>query len=259
MRPRPEGDVEHVLVLRTLGARERRLLGRRSRPADGEPEPAPVLTTRATVILAAEAFEDEGRARAWTRQAGEDEVDRAVRAVNTAVRAHRLAAADPVVREVSRTQALIVRVGYGSGEEVAEGRWSEARELETERRVSRRRSSTLRPAERVAGLLSGRDQPLACEDLALRARLDLDHGHLREAALQLDTALGAALVELEGDDRRDLAERHGQLLGLRDGVAAAAEAARHGDLDADQREAVTNALGRLEAALRARAVAGTGP
>jgi hypothetical protein len=258
MRPAPEADVEHVLVLRTLGARERRLLARRSRPAESELEPAPVVTTRATVILTAEAFEDEDRARAWTRRAGEDEVDRAVRALNAAVRAHRLASADPVVREVSRTQALVVRFGYGRGEEVAEGRWSEARELETERRPSRRRASTLRPAERLAGLLSGRDAALACEDLTLRARLDLDHGRLREAALQLEAALGAAVVELSGDDRRDLPERHAELAALREGVAAAAEAARHGDLSPEQREAVTHALGRLEAALRARAVAATG-
>src|SRR5205814_9030495 len=119
---------------------------------------------------------DDATARAWARRAGEDEVAAAVRALNVAVRAHRLAAADPVVREVSRAQALAVRVGYGTGDEVAEGRWTEARELEGERRRSRRRASTLRPAERVAGLLGGRDRALACEDLTLRARLDLDHG-----------------------------------------------------------------------------------
>jgi hypothetical protein len=257
LRPGPEADVEHVIVLRTLGARERRLLGRRSRPADGETEPAPVVTARATVILAARGGEDEGAARDWARRAGEDDVTDAVRALNAAIRAHRIAAADPTVREVSPRQALVVRVGYGSGDEVAEGRWTEARELEAERRQSRRRPTTLRPAERLAGLLGGRDEALACEDLALRARLDLDHGRLREAALQLDAALGAAIVELEGDDRRDLADRHAELVRLRDGVATAADAARHGDLDAERRETVTAALGRLEAALRARAVAST--
>lgn len=256
LRPRPEADVEHVIVLRTLGARERRLLGRRSRPSDGEAEPAPVVTARATVVLAAGGVEDEGTAREWARRAGEDDVVDAVRALNTAIRAHRIAAADPTVREVSPRQALVVRVGYGSGDEVAEGRWTEARELDGERRQSRRRPSTLRPAERLAGLLGGRDEALACEDLALRARLDLDHGRVREAALQLDAALGAAVVELEGDDRRDLAERHAELVRLRDGVAAAADAARHGALDGEQTDTVTAALGRLEAALRARTAGG---
>ena len=258
LRPAPEADVEHVLVLRTLGARERRLLGRRSRPAAEESEAAPVPTSRATVILASEAHEDEAAAKAWARRAGEDEVAGAVRALNAAIRAHRLAAADPAVREVSSRQALMVRVGYGTGDEVAEGRWTDARELEAERRQSRRRPSTMRPAERLAGILGGRDEALVCEDLTLRARLDLDHGRMREAALQLDAALGAAIVELEGDDRRDLAERHAELERLRDGVAAAAEAARRGDLDADQRETIATALHRLEAALRARAVASTG-
>jgi hypothetical protein len=258
LRPAAEADVEHVLVLRTLGARERRLLGRRSRPAEGEPAAAPVPTSRATVILAAQALEDEAAAKAWARRAGEDEVAEAVKALNAAIRAHRLAATDPTVREVSSRQALMVRVGYGTGDEVAEGRWTDARELYAEHRQSRRRASTLRPAERLAGILGGRDEALACEDLALRARLDLDHGRMREAALQLDAALGAAVVELEGDDRRDLGERRAELVRLRDDVAAAAEAARRGELHAEQRETVTTALARLEAALRARAVAGTG-
>ena len=45
--------------------------------------------------------------------------------------------------------------------------------------------SCCRPQERLAALLGGRDAALACEELALRARGDLDHGRAREAALQL--------------------------------------------------------------------------
>ena len=59
------------------------------------------------------------------------------------------------------------------------------------------RSALLSPQERVAALLSGRDAALACEELALRARGDLDHGRPREAALQLAIAVDAALAELE--------------------------------------------------------------
>ena len=65
--------------------------------------------------------------------------------------------------------------GIGEGEQVAEGRWTQARELPP--RAGRpRRSAALRPQERLAALLGGRDAPLAGEELALRARPDLDRG-----------------------------------------------------------------------------------
>ena len=54
----------------------------------------------------------------------------------------------------------------------------------------------LRPQERLAAILGGRDVALACEELALRARLDADAGRWREAAFQLRVALEAAIAEL---------------------------------------------------------------
>ena len=57
----------------------------------------------------------------------------------------------------------------------------------------------LRPQARLAAVLNGRERPLACEELTLRARLDLDHGREREAALQVLVALDAALAELAAD------------------------------------------------------------
>ncbi|MCW3065742.1 MAG: hypothetical protein JWN32_2914, partial [Solirubrobacterales bacterium] len=150
-----------------------------------------------------------------------------------------------------------VRVGYGTGDEVAEGQWSEAREAEPERKPRGRRSAVLRPAERLAGLLSAREDALACEELTLRARLDLDNGRLREAALQLEAALTTALVELAEDDRGDLARRREELASHREAVVAAAATARHGELADDDADAVATTLRRLEAALRARTMAGT--
>ncbi len=76
----------------------------------------------------------------------------------------------------------------------------------------------------MAALLGGREVALACEELALRARGDLDHGRPREAALQLSVALEAALAELEGW-REQLGERLDELAGHRPAVAAAAQAA----------------------------------
>ena len=80
--------------------------------------------------------------------------------------------------------ALATRVGYGSGEQVADGRLGGGARAAAAARAaaldarSRRRSGWRRCS-------AGRDVALACEELALRARLDLDQGREREAALQL--------------------------------------------------------------------------
>jgi hypothetical protein len=176
----------------------------------------------------------------------------ALAVLNRALHARRIATADPYAVEVTAARALVTRVGYGSGEEVAEGSWTAAREL-AEPRIRIARESALRPQERFAALLSGRDAALACELLALRTRADLDQGRDREAALQLEAALRAAVSELEGWRELDgMPARLEELAGLVDGVAAGAAAARAGTLDEAGRAVVVRALERLEAALRAR-------
>jgi hypothetical protein len=101
----------------------------------------------------------------------------------------------------------------------------------------------------VAALLSGRDAPLACEELALRSRADLGHDRPREAALQARAALDAALGELAA---WGMEARLDELAGLRDGVADAAEAAIRGALEPSHLTTVAAAVERIEAALRAR-------
>jgi hypothetical protein len=254
------GEPEHVLIVGTLGAVERRLLrGRRPQPAAAEP--APVTTTRATLV-AAQPFAGAAEADSWLRastarsEEGEARASEAIAALNGVLRHHRIAVADPHVREVSRAQALVVRVGIGEGEQIADGRWSQAVELPAPRDRPRRQAA-LRSQERLAALLGGRDAALACEELTLRARLDLDAGRRREAALQLDAALGAALTELAPwSGHADLSARLDELRALRDGVAAAAQAAREGGVDDAGADRVAHALARLEAALRARTALG---
>jgi hypothetical protein len=250
----------HVLVVRTLGAPERRRLVRRggrtrALQAPADPPPAPVQTTRAALVDAAPLAGDEV-ASSWL--AGADLAalaDDALARLNRVLHAQRIAAADPYVREVALRQALVVRIGFGDGERVAEGRWDRARELPRPvAGTARARSAALRPLPRLAALLAGRDVALACEELVLRVRLDVDAQRLREAALGLGVAFDAALAELEPwrelpglDDRlTELRERHDEVHGV-------AGAALQRGLDDAQIAVVGSVLGQIEAALRARA------
>jgi len=243
----------HVLVLATLGApQRRRLRDRRGRASATEPSPTPVPITRATVIDAAPTSRAE--AELWVASAGGDEAQAALAVVTRAVRAHRIAGGDPAVRDPSLAHALVVRAGFGAGEEVADGRWSAARELPPPRAPRGRRAAVLHPQERMAALLGGHDRALACEELTLRARADLDAGAVREAALQLHAALEAAIVEL-GDDASSSSDLSARVDELRERAPALAELARRaaGDAGWQDRDALlAQTLQRLEAALRAR-------
>jgi hypothetical protein len=142
------------------------------------------------------------------------------------------------------------------------------------------RAAALRPQERLAELLGGRGATLLCEDLVLRARLDLDNGRVAHAAIELRAAYAAALTELPAERREDLAIRIAELDKLRSGVDEQARVAfaRLGEQESDaspaaslterrdeqpatgagklDEEAVRHALGRLEATLRARTAPG---
>ena len=254
----------HVLVLRVLGAAERRRRRRRrgrTVEAPPDPPPEPVVTTRAALVDTA-ALDGYEAASQWLGEADLDALAaEALARLNRVLHAHRVASADPFVREVALAQALVVRIGFGDGARVADGRWDRARELPRAAPAVgalRPRAAALRPQERLAALLAGRDVALACEELTLRVRLDVDAGRLREAALGLRTAYEAALAELEPwRDGAGLAGRLAELCGRRDEVGAVADAALQGGLDDEQIAAVASVLGRVEAALRAR-VAGAG-
>jgi hypothetical protein len=246
----PQSAPTHVLLFATLGAQRRRRFARRRRPAAPSPEPTPVATGRATIIAAAEPFEDASAAARWLAAAGEAELAAHLRVLERTLHAFRLATTDPYSEPLARERLLVARVGFGEGEQVAHGRWSEAREL-LPAPASRRRSKLLEPQSRLAGVLGGHVQVLMSEELTLRARRDLDAGRERQAALQLRIAVDAASSELALDGR--LATRLAQLSEARPAVDAAAEAALTRGLTDAELEAVGSALARLEAALRARA------
>jgi hypothetical protein len=258
MRSELRDAADAVLVVQTLGAPARsRLRGRRPRSAPPEPPPSPVTITRATII-AAQPFEGPEQAGAWlARGEFEPQIHSGLAALNRAIAAHRAAAQDPSARDLSAEQALVIRAGYGAGEEVAYGRWTQALEVNPATGRRPRREAALRSQERLAALLGGRDRVLACEEPALASRAALDGGRQRVAALLLEVALRAALAELPASGAvAGLPERVSELAQRRPAVSAAAEAALRGPLAEDQEAGVRQTLERLEAALRARAAAG---
>jgi hypothetical protein len=207
------------------------------------------------VIDVARPFAGSSDAETWLSGAGEDDLAADLAVLNQALHAFRLVTADPSVHAVGRSQLLVGRIGYGAGEQVADGLWTDAVELSLPA-GRQTRSKVLHPQARLAAVLNRREPALACEELVLRARSDLDHGRDREAALQLLVALDASLAELAGTASvADLAQRLAELRAQRDPVAVAAQAALSGPLSAAQKETVAFTVGRIEAALRARAVA----
>ncbi|HEV2791222.1 MAG TPA: hypothetical protein VGV69_07990 [Solirubrobacterales bacterium] len=260
------GEAESVLVLQTIGAppaasRRRR----RGRNAGPEEDVAAVALTRATAIRAFAPFEAAEQAARWLDEACEAEdtvevlAEEGIALLNRALHAQAVAAADPTSpNELAPERAERVLIGFGSGEEAAEGRFSEARQIDLAPRSSsrrRRREDELRPQERVAAVLRGRERLDACETLLLRARADLDARRDREAALQLRVGLEALLVELKGalaDPAHE--EDMGTLQARRSDAGEAANAALQGELPEERRKSVQELLEISERVLRRRRI-----
>jgi hypothetical protein len=257
----PARPITHVIVLTSLDAPRRgvALRGRaRSRVAEPEPGPASVASGRATVISVRDPFPDEAAARRWLDGADDSTLASGLEVLGRLLHAHRIATADPWLAPVSRDRLIVARVGFGAGEQVADGRWAAARELTDPAgpaRGPRRRRALGGSEARLASLLAGAEQPLAAEELVLRARLDLDSARPREAALQLLVALDAGIAELAADGPSPAAsERIAALRERRSSTAAAAQAALTGSPSSAAQQEVAKTIGMLEAALRARLV-----
>ena len=230
-------DANHVLIVSPLGATP----AKRRKRIDCEPDSTEASWTRITVIdVTGEDGEDpEGRRGA------------AIKIIGKAMAAQRVASNDPFAED-SPPRPVAARVGTGSGEQVADGRWEDAAEIPPGPKQKKRR----RPAPtdgRFAALLGGRSVVPACALLALRGRADLDAGREREAVLQIEAAVTAAREDLGGTvkaERMEAIAAHGAALA---GAAAEARAGRPGP---DSLAAATAALERLEAALRSLGASG---
>ena len=201
---------ERVVVLSTLGAARAAELGcarasrRRARVRGTTPEPAPVATARATIVDPVSALRRApgpgvaGRDRRRARDAGgrRGAQPRALRPP------HRL-------RRPPHPRGL-PRPGARDPGRLGRGRAGRRRALAARARaaldavLARQRRRAPRCARRSAwrSCSARAARSSLCEELALRARLDLDQGRLAHAAIELDGASAAALTELRRGARR---------------------------------------------------------
>lgn len=265
IRPDGEPDADpDVLVLSTLGAPgpSPRLRRGRARDAEGPSSPPPLPLSRVTMIRP-RPFADAEAADAWLEQvSAERELGAALATeaagrLNRALHAHRTAAGDPYLADVSAARAVAIRFGFGTGDDVADGRWQRAREMpESERRgLLTRDYEAMRPQERIAAVLAGRERVGPHEELILRARGDLDAGRAATAALGLHAGLEALLASHQAPPT---AAGEALLKRLAEGESIAAQARRRvlagsSDSDLDLRS-LEVALKAAEVAMRQRAL-----
>jgi hypothetical protein len=202
---RPVGDTEakpDVMVVRQLGAARagKRLRKGKPVPLESEPGAEPLPLSRLTLIKA-RPFESEASAADWLDQVLESEaiatalIREVSTALNRAILAYRVSAPDAYASDLNPADAQAVRFGYGTGQEVAEGRWTAASELPEGRRRSLRAEviDGVGAQERIAAVLGGRDEIGPAESLLVDAERATAEGRLALAAI----TLGAAVEALE--------------------------------------------------------------
>jgi hypothetical protein len=197
-----------VLIVQALGApKPAGRLARKTRAVDPDDEEV-VPMTRVTVAFP-ERFSKQAEAEAWVEETSgsADARGAAVRSatvlINKALNALRAGARDPLVQDIGATRALAIRIGFGDGDELADGRWREARELAKPRSG---RLDDVDPQTRVAAVLAGRERVHPAETLLERARLDIQQGRPEEAALGLEAAR-TALDRFPDDSGPKIAKR----------------------------------------------------
>jgi hypothetical protein len=252
-------NASDVLLLDVAGAptvqRRRRRRAERLDPAAGA---APVTLALVTHVRAARA--DDGADGACLVQACEAAanmqaawIEEGLALVNLAVRAHRASCGDPYFPELTASDPRVVRIGYGAASEVAAGRWEYAFAVDGPRAPRLGYAERNAPAEVVAAALGGRPVLLQADELVLRALVDLDHGRLDCAALQLHAAARMLAVELAGvADTPSLATSLQALPGVADRLGrATAELPLLPDVTEAQLQEAATGLRRITNAYRA--------
>jgi len=195
----------HVLAVETEGAMPpARRKRRRPRSAPPERGLARVPVTVATIVFAGEPL-DRTSAGEWLRQASLDpragELIRDGLAVLERGVAAACATTGRAIGEPAGPERLLaVRIGYGEGERVYEGRFLEAMDVDPGGGAPGPRGKRLDrivPLPRIVSILAGREPILACEVMIPRVRADLDSGRLDPAALTVGEAVRATVAELE--------------------------------------------------------------
>jgi hypothetical protein len=209
-----DGDrvLEDVLQIQIVdGSTTSKGLRRRTKDTSGASRPADIPVLRVMWIGASQALADSAvagrRLERLRREEAEreDVVDAVLQVLNVAVRAHRAAARDPYITEVTRADPRAVRFGYGEARPLTQGQWTEAFLAPPPRAPTVDRATRLGPSETVALALRDKLDLLESEELILRAILDIDQGRWRSAGLQLVGGLTLLRAELSAVRDRDLA------------------------------------------------------
>lgn len=190
-------EPETVLVCEMIGAlpSRGRVRGRKPQAEETSGE-APALPVRRATVALAERFADDESAGGWlddaTKKRADELTEIALAKINRAIAGFRASAAEPTVSEVSASDTLAIRIGFGTGDEVAAAGWTKAVKLPPSRRRRRHPGTEdIRPQQRLAAILAGREQVDPWELHALRAMLDHDCGRAIEAAAELRAAIAA--------------------------------------------------------------------
>lgn len=190
---------------------------RRPKQSNRSDSPTVVTVTTATLIRAHEPLGSEAEARAWLARLEDDEFiqslfDETLAAIDRALAAEAMATGRPYAQSPALDQILNAKIGFGDGDRVADGRFTEALDVDARGGTAspkRERLGRTRPLARIAAILGEKGDETACELLIPRVRADLDAGRVLAAGLAIETAARATVVEMDGvlqnpDHERDL-------------------------------------------------------
>ncbi len=229
------GEEQRVLVIDTEGAlppaRRRR---RKPKQAEAARNVPAVAVSTVTIVRASAPFGSENEASEWLAGTTGDEVtagllEEALAALDRALAAEAAATGRPYVPQYGVDDIIAARFGYGDGDRVSDGEYLEALEIDARGGTAgprRERLTRTRPLARIAAMLGERESPAACEFLIPRIRCDLDGGRVMSAALVIEVAVRATIVELDtvledtdhSADLDRLEEMLPELTGLTDAV-----------------------------------------